>query len=455
MDRRPSLGGRNGRPRRRPALGALEGLESRNLMAYSSAGVSLPDLVVSGSSGPVAAWGGSLGVTVNVQNLGASSMIEPLALAPGSVSSADAGPSTVGVYLTPHGRLGARSFKVGAIPIPPVAQNSVVSVTSVIPLPDRPAGFPGNGGKFYVNLVVDEGNAVAEVDEGANFARVQDPVLVTPDLPDVKVIGLDVPVVMQPGDTIQPNIRLANYGSAPTADQAPLVVRLVASLDLDFNAGDSTIAQYTIDNLLPQSDVPTTNYILGDANVDPGRNVTTLIGSNVTLPADPNVYYIGVVVDPDNQIRELSETGRVSNAHRRLADPRLVGVNNPGLPPAGVLTTRNTNLFPNAPIVIGSSGATAPFPTFPYPTVLDGSGVSVGFRARNAISTPTGTSAVAFGTIKAIDRTGKAPARETLIRNSDSGVTGLRVGLSRASRAKAALNTSANDSRQSRIESEA
>ncbi len=63
---------RQRRTRRRTDLAALEALEERTLLSFTTLGFSLPDLTISGQAGPRAAWGGSLNVSVYLQNIGAS-----------------------------------------------------------------------------------------------------------------------------------------------------------------------------------------------------------------------------------------------------------------------------------------------------------------------------------------------------------------------------------------------
>src|SRR5262249_19235284 len=101
-------------------------------MAYSPLLSSLPDLTVPRFASPAASRGGPLTVTVNVSTLGASTIIEPLALAPGSTSAADAPPSTVTVYATlnPHTNRGA--IPVGTVNIPTVPQNTTIQITQQI-----------------------------------------------------------------------------------------------------------------------------------------------------------------------------------------------------------------------------------------------------------------------------------------------------------------------------------
>jgi len=76
--------------RRRTNLADLERLETRDLMAFSTLGYSLPNLTVSGTAGSSAAWGGTLGVTAYVANVGSSTITNPIAQAPGDPTTADA-----------------------------------------------------------------------------------------------------------------------------------------------------------------------------------------------------------------------------------------------------------------------------------------------------------------------------------------------------------------------------
>ena len=97
--------------RRRTDLASTADLEQRTLMAFSTLGFSLPDLTISGQAGPRASWGGVLDVSVNLQNIGASTITEPLSQLPptqaptagspyGSTSTADAPESVVAVLVS-------------------------------------------------------------------------------------------------------------------------------------------------------------------------------------------------------------------------------------------------------------------------------------------------------------------------------------------------------------------
>ncbi|MDX2037999.1 MAG: hypothetical protein SFX72_15230 [Isosphaeraceae bacterium] len=373
--------GRNARRSRlRVTRPMLEGLEKREVLSYSALGYSLPDLTVTGQTGAVAAWGQPLEVTVDVHNIGASSIIEPLNLEPNATSTADAPATTVTVLAVPRGRSPRNAIALGQIAIPSVIQNSDVRVTQVLNMPARPAGYPGSGGRIDIYYVVNGDRAFLENDFVNNSSRGSLPVLIQAALPDIQTIALDVPPVMNPGDAIQPNIRLGNFGTANTNLQGPLLVQLVASLDRNFGPGDQILGSYTIDSINPVSLQPSTRLILNDSNLDPGDNITTLQGLPVTLPASPQQYFLGVIVDPNNTIKELREVGR--GASFRLQQVRVVGPNRSGLPPAGVITPFNPGVIP----------------LFPYPGVTStGQGTTVtinsaapgALNASNSISSST------------------------------------------------------------------
>jgi hypothetical protein len=386
---------RSRRDRRRPdvGVGALESLERRELLAFSPIGFSLPDLTVSGFASPAASWGGPLTVTVNVSNLGTSTIIEPNALAPGSTSTADAPASVVDVYALrkPHS---AKSTAVllGTVDVPALAQNTVTQITSTITLPPQPFKFPGDGGKVFVVFVANGTGTVLDTDK-TNDASAPVPLLIEAPLPELAVVGLDVPPVMQPGDTIQPNIRIANFGPADTLPQGPVQVALVASTTPTFNLGSSIIAVYTIPNIPGASQVASQGQVFGDANLNPALNVVTIAGNPVTLPVSPSVYFIGVVVDPNNQIKQLQKVPQFTRPKNPFSLSHVVGPPIANLPPAGVLVAGgidNVPLFPlpfNGLTIGALPNATvtpAPFP----PTTISASATTT-----SAASVITGATA--------------------------------------------------------------
>ncbi|QDV33516.1 hypothetical protein [Tautonia plasticadhaerens] len=338
-ERHPRRGNGTTRTRRRPAPITPEALEGRHLLAYTPLGFSIPDLaILNAYTGPVAAYGGEIAVTVDVSNLGQSSIPEPLAQFPGQASAADAGPSEIEVYYTnqAHSPFGDRIL-LGTISVPAVPQNRLVQVTGVVSLPEEPpAGYPGVGSNGFITLELDPDRDVRDLDRTNNVFRPAASFLLVPDLPDLQAIALGLPPVLNPGDTIVPQVKVANYGAAPTIDQAPVVVQVVASLDEAFGPGDIVLGTFTVGNILPLSFAPTERFVPGDQTLLDRPNVAVLDAMQpVTLPETGAPYFVGVVVDPQDEIREISELDRGPDPTLELA--RLVDDSGLGLPPAGVI----------------------------------------------------------------------------------------------------------------------
>jgi hypothetical protein len=327
------------RARRRTNLADPERLEARDLLAFSTLGFSLPDLQVTGEAGPRAAWGGPLTVMATVLNTGSSTITNPIAQAPGNPTTADAAASTVTVLLTPHRAFNnvitLGTFQAGAVP-----QNNLEQLTQTFTLPGRPPGFHGGRGQFYVRLVTNINNTVLESDTSNNVSPPIPVKLAPAALPELSAVALYTPPVMQPGDTIAPTISIENLGTAPSG--TPVQVALVASTTRSFTVGSSIVALYNINTSIPAaSQVPTAGS-LGDLsqNVNLPSNITTFTGPAVTLPTSPARYFLGVVVDPFGKIPQLRRPG---NAFSQI---QVVGPPIPNLPPAGVVSTPNSNPFP-------------------------------------------------------------------------------------------------------------
>jgi hypothetical protein len=351
------------RARRRTDLAALEQLEGRQLLSYSSLGYSLPELQISGLAGPVASWGGSYQVTVVLQNTGASTIIEPLSLVPASEvavgpdgslvppyyvpSSADAAASQIGIYLAPRPHSFAGANEIGTATAPALSQNDIERFNVSLTLPARLPGFRSTG-VYYIRLV-----------ENSNSASAPIPVrFISQPLPQLQATALDVPDSMQPGDTILPTFQITNLGTANTNTQAaPVQVALVASVTPSFTPGSSIVALYTLytppAGIPGQSSAPVKNSAHHHArlygskiynnNVKPAQNVVTFTAPTpVTLPNSPSKYYLGLVIDPKNLLTQLSlPVNRLELIH--TVGPATFGM------PAGVVSTPLTLQFPNPP----------------------------------------------------------------------------------------------------------
>ena len=312
--------------RRSPRRATVEALETRQLMAYSPLGFSLPDLTVTAYAARSASWGGPLGLQVNVLNQGASSINEPTNLAPGSISTADAPATSVTVFASTRPNTKGKVVQIGTVAIPATPQNSESDVTTTIALPPRPAGFRANG-TVYLTLVVNNDRSILELNYANNVTRLRAGVTTSDPLPDLQVVALDIPAPLQPGDVIAPTIRIANFGNASTAPQGPITVILVASLNKTFGPGDAIIGSYTLANLPGQSQVPTTSNLAGDQNVMPPANFNTTTLAPLQLPTTPNKYSIGVIIDPDDTIVERTPTSAALQFVQQVG-PKVRGLPN-------------------------------------------------------------------------------------------------------------------------------
>ncbi len=350
---------RSDRPRRRPDRISVEGLETRQLMTYSPLGYSLPNLSVSGYAAQEAAWGGTLGVEVVVQNQGASSLVEPTHLFPtttdldtGNVivtqSTADAAPSVVDVYASTKPNATTGLVRVDTVSIPAVTQNSQFQTLSVFTLPSRPKGFPSNGGKIFLTFVLENSQAVTQKGQTPEFFRVPLPVKIVNPLPNLQVVGFDIPTTLQPGDVISPTIQIANLGAGNPSVQGPVTVDIVASLDKNFGPGDSIVGSYVISSLPGLSEVPTQTGFTGAPNLLPAANVNTTTLAPIKLPANPGSYFLGIEIDPTASIKMTHPPTPA------LMSVVQVGPRNAVLPPTTLLVNTNgiVPVFPARPSTV-------------------------------------------------------------------------------------------------------
>jgi hypothetical protein len=304
-------------------------------MAFSPTGFSLPDLTITGSAGTRAAWGGTLGITATVINQGSSTITNPIAQAPGDLSTADAPASTVAVVITPRPSL-AHGVTIGSFQAPPVSQNSLEQIQETFTLSARPAGF--TGGRFYVHLIVNSTSSVLEADRSNNFSQPIPVQVAARALPNIVATGLNLPGTLGPGDTISPTITLTNNG---TAASGPVEVALVASTTKNFNVGSSIVALYDVASSIPPASAVAPGGIIAafSQTSSPLSNNLTFTGPLVTLPTSPAKYFLGIVIDPFGKLNQL-------HPHGSQMEQLRVVQNTSGLPPAGVVSTPNTNAFP-------------------------------------------------------------------------------------------------------------
>ena len=356
---------KNASPRpRRGGFTTVEALERRELLAWSGLYQSLPDLTIQGYAAPVAAYGGQITVNAVIDNLGANTF-PSYNQSQTAVSTADAPPSQVTVYLGRSPHWPTRVIELGSFETPAIPQKTIVQVEQTLDVPERMQRFlPPSGGTAYLFFRVDlpEGYPLPDFDPTNNVQRKGVPVQIAPNLPDLYAISLEVPGTMQAGDAIQPTIKLANYGTANPADQGPFDVLLVASTDKNFGPGDRILERFTVRSVPSLADVPIQGQpILGDVNINDPVNIISLTSTSpITLPDRPELYNLGVIVDPDNQIREINEVGRPPSS--QLNPIKRVGPRQHGLTPARVVGT---------PAPLGNRFPTPPFGAIDPPIVVD------------------------------------------------------------------------------------
>ena len=74
-------------------------------------------------------------------------------------------------------------------------------------------------------------------------------------------------------------------------------------------------------NIPGLSGIATSSRLLGDANQTPPKNVVTVAFPDVTLPTSPRTYYLGVVIDPFNRIKQLSRVAGQPDVQQLRAAP--------------------------------------------------------------------------------------------------------------------------------------
>jgi hypothetical protein len=351
----------------RPETLGPEILENREVMANSAMGFSLPQVVVGNYVSPLASWGQDYTVQLQAFNRGASSQAEPLAQFPYATSMADAN-TTVDVYLVAGHGPRQRQALLETIDLGTITQNSAYGAGAnaqfTVKLPDSPpAGFPAAGGKFRILVVPTVANQVrlpsSFRNSGASYSV---PVKIMPSLPQIQFLGSNVPRNLVPGQVILPEIQVANIGAANVNTQGPLKVIMVASADRNYNPGDVTLAEFTINDLSALNERPLDggidNLPAGTvSNLNLAANQAIATGAKLTFPLN-STYYIGFVIDPDRTLTQLSDQAGVPRSSRLLGLQQVTPRH--GFAAPQNLTNTAADLFPNLPYSATDSTVVTP-----------------------------------------------------------------------------------------------
>ena len=152
-----------------------------------------------------------------------------------------------------------------------------------------PASVPA--GSYYLFMVVDPENEVAESDETNNFRADPDPVRILADQPpDIGSWAF----FMYPGPvarTFTVDAEVRNYGTGPTG---PFAVGLYLSGDTTFTTADTLIGEEQVGDI--------------------AAGATEYVGQFITVPASvpAGVYYLGMIMDTQNAVAETNEANNVA-----------------------------------------------------------------------------------------------------------------------------------------------
>lgn len=342
-----------------------ERLETREVLAYSALGFSLPDLSVANNSSPVASWGQPFAVQILAFNRGASSLPE-LPQWPLAPSMADAA-TEVDVYLA----RGRHRVLLDTIDMGTIRQNSNENGVVNIAMPDTPpAGFPAAGGQVRMVFVPRVTNQIRLPMASPNGGSWSMPINLQPSLPQLQFVRSNSPNVIVPGQVFTPEVVIANVGAANINTQGPLTVALVASADQYFSPDDVILDEIVFDSLSGLNQRPIRGGARGlqasrRSNLPLAANEDSAFGAKLTFPLD-GPYYIGYVIDPYRTITQISDNAGIERSAllnglkyvdevHGFADPGNVTdtdaaefPNVPYLPPS--VTVVRPNAFQNSPL---------------------------------------------------------------------------------------------------------
>ena len=229
-----------------------------------------------------------------------------------NTEATDTGEFDVAFYLSTDEIFDSEDYYFGNYTIESLAGNSTTDLlTTSLVLPDGTDAFWNGEGDYYIGLVVDIANAIAETDELDNVTTAEsvDAELIEitemgseepSDPSDVNVSGLYFNVVQEPlnfGDSFDLEFVIQNTESGEASD---VEVDFYLSVDEAIDSSDYSFGSYTVESLA------------GNSNTD-------LLTANVTLPEAGNAiwngegyYYLGMLVDVNNTISETDEGDNVN-----------------------------------------------------------------------------------------------------------------------------------------------
>lgn len=165
-------------------------------------------------------------------------------------------------------------------------------------------------GRYRVALEVDSTHQITDPDRSRAIVIARSDVLVSERLPDFTVFGVTTPATMvAPGGSLPVTVRLSNAGNLDAV--------------ADWKIYLSRRREVTIDNLAVHA-----------ASVSLAASATATVSVVVTIPTTvtPGRYYVGVIVDPDNRVREIDKLNNAAATTSQIS----IGVSTVGLATAAI-----------------------------------------------------------------------------------------------------------------------
>jgi subtilase family serine protease len=305
-----------------PGVGVPDGEANNGKAATSQIDIQLftPDLIVSAISGPAqGAVGKTVEVATTVKNDG----------------QGDAGPFTVGLYLSADNTIDTTDTFLGSVHVTDLKAGATSSATTTVTIPRTIT--PGTG--FYLGAIADPANAIAELDPNPllgenNNAKESSTLEILALLPDLKITAVSGPTKGAPGRPIDVTFTVKNDGTAPVG---AFMVRLLLSSDGTITTGLPDIAL--------GSDVSVESLEAG-ASATKTTTVTLPIPPDIVLTAGVGTYTLGAYADPLNNVMgELGPTGETNNA---LAGNQIKITTKPDLTVTAVIAP--VSGFPGQPV---------------------------------------------------------------------------------------------------------
>lgn len=244
--------------------------DESNNTGVSSATIAIsdaPDLTPTAVSGPASSpAGGAITINYTIENLRTPAV--------GSFNSS--------FVLSTDTTIGnGDDIALGTDAIASLAGNSSVNDTASVTIPGATA--PGN---YYIGVKADSGTAIAELDETNNTLRSTGTITVT-GISDLSLTAISGPYGVVQGNQISVTNTVKNNG---VNVNTPFVVGMYLSTDMTITTGDTFLGSRTINSIL--------------------AGATDTDNTLVTVPGGVSVgaYYLGAIVDVNNNVTENDET---------------------------------------------------------------------------------------------------------------------------------------------------